>query len=200
MSITAEKLEWTKFHSIFGPDLKIALESNFPASQILTVRDEMQKELLSCTGQTLSEIWDAFVPSLPGPLRRVYWPARIIKDSPIEIEFTPLVMPEGEAFKRLVFRRKRVNGKNFRYSVACARFGEYFPFGFSTLNSQSPEYVSLAYPGKNGCFAPLFLKIQNPNLTKYLRVLASDTEEDGIRKVKVLVLECQKSEVPEHLK
>ena len=155
---------WNKFHSLFGPDLKVGFETTFPKEVVLNLDPLYGKSGL---------IHDSAKESV----QRVYEPAVKVLGSCLDGDATQVffesVSPIGLLFRRLVFAKKR------RWMVA-ARHGEVSHFGFDSWNSKDQRYLSLAYPGISGQFIPVYVKIQNGKEDfVYLEVWAWDEEGNG---------------------
>lgn len=200
----AKGFAWAKFHPVFGPDLKVALESTFPRDfgpkYNFDVRSVSQS--FDVPFPPLVRLIEQLVHANPSEtIRRVYHPAVTeTTEKRTGVTFVPWILPEGEAFKRLVFRRKERDRK-YRFSMFCARFDEHFAFGFSSINSTNQGYVSLAYPGKNPEFKPVFVKIWErgkETAPTYLKIEAKDSEEYG-GSVKVTAEICEDTASPLHL-
>ena len=144
---------WNKFHPLFGPDLKVGFETTFPKAAFLDLDPLYEK-----SGLIHDPPNETF--------KRIYEPAIEILGSckdgdAAQVFFEPALL-DGVLFKRLVFTRKinHRSGKPRRW-MAAARHGELFNFGFDSWNSREERYLSLAYPGLNEQFIPVYVKIQD---------------------------------------
>lgn len=199
-SVHDNVLHWEKFPGeIYGPDLKVALESSF------------LKEVVP-----QSNPYVVFPKSLPKGMDfedehrcRYYHPA-IIKqpetgseevETGFKILFVPRFTKEGELFRRIVFRRKMLPGfpDEGRKQMMLARFGEKEPFGFSCWKEGdrgTAGYVSLAFPGKSETFIPVFLRID-----EYPEIIFHKIEAEEVKNgVLVLSRAVSCDEIPGHLK
>lgn len=164
---------WNKFHALFGADLKVGFETTFPKATVLDLLDPRygRSELVHYSQKE--------------PVIRVYEPAIKVVGSCLDgdaaqVFFKP-VSSDGPLFQRLVFARKFEHfAQKPRRWMTAARFGEVAPFGFDSWNSKSQRYLTLAYPGLNEQFVPVYIKIQEKGgdgSFVYLEVWAWD--EDG---------------------
>ncbi len=147
-------MDWNKFHPIFGSDLKVGFETTFPGATDL---DKHPLPLYKKFG---------LIHDPPNEsVKRVYEPAVKVLGSCVDGEaaqvFFEPVSPVGSLFRRLVFTRKvdHFTGRPRRWMM-IARRGEVTHFGFDSWNSKNQRYLSLAYPGINGEFIPVYVKIQ----------------------------------------
>lgn len=81
--------------------------------------------------------------------------------------------------------------------MVAARYGEVSHFGFDSWNSRNEKYLSLAYPGINKQFIPVYVKIQDGKEGFiYLEIWAWD--EDG-EKIVVQGRRVAENRVPKSL-
>ena len=179
---------WNKFHPVFGPDLKVGFETTFP-------REAEPKDL-----DPLYRITGLIHDSPSETTVRIYEPARVFgscRDGrEAQVLFVPAAQKES-LFRRLVFARKIGDDRQPRLWMAAARHEEAVPFGFDALNSKSPRYLVLAYPGtEDGEFTPAYVKIRTSDgQFIYLELWADDDE------VQILITarHVNEDEAPEHL-
>lgn len=83
-------------------------------------------------------------------------------------------------FYRLVFYKRPVS-KRVKVLAACGRFGveEKGPFGFDTKGSSNSDYQPLSYPGKDGGFNPLFIKVAEYGEAPYYLKIEARDDDDG---------------------
>ncbi|MDP2945926.1 MAG: hypothetical protein Q8N61_00525 [bacterium] len=178
---------WNKFHPLYGPDLKVGLETTFRKDVVLDLDPLYGKSGL---------IHDSAKESV----QRVYEPAVKVLGSckdgkAVQIFFEP-VSSASSLFQRLVFTRKFNPTQKPRCWTVAARHGEVSHFGFDSWNSKDQRYLSLAYPGISGQFIPVYVKIQNGKEGfVYLEVWA--WEEDG--EVVIQARRVENADVPESL-
>lgn len=198
-AIYSKLLRWEKFPGeIYGPDLKVALESTFPIEIVPQLNPHVIPPKLLPKGMDFGDEYRC----------RYYNPA-IIRHSEIgsEIEigskvlFVPRFTKDGELFRRIVFRRKMLPGfpNEGRKQMMLARFGEKEPFGFSCWKEGdrgTAGYVSLAFPGKSETFIPVFLRIDEYTDPVFLKIEAREFKNG----VLVLSYSVDRDEIPEHLK
>lgn len=193
VSTYAKFLRWEKFPGeIYGPDLKVALESTFlkeivPQPNPYTVPPKsLPKEM---------DFEDEY-------RCRYYHPAIIRQpETGSEILFISRFTQDGELFRRIVFRRKMLPGfpDEGRKQMMLARFGEKEPFGFSWWEKGdrgTAGYVSLAFPGKSVEFIPVFVRIDEYPDPVFLKIEVKEVENG----VLVLSRAASRDEIPEHLK
>ncbi len=163
---------WNKFHQIFGPDLKVGFETTFSKGK------EVVLDPLYGKNGLIHDPPDATV-------KRVYEPAKVLGScldgEAAQVFFEPALL-DGALFRRLVFARKidHRNGRPRQWMV-IARHGELFHFGFDSWNSRDERYLSLAYPGLNEQFIPVYVKIQEKGgLFVYLEVWAWDNDDNVV--------------------
>ena len=183
---------WNKFHPLFGPDLKVGLETTFPKGVTLNGVEQFY-------------VKSGLVHDPPNkPIIRIYEPATEVlgscKDGEAAQVFFEPVPSDGSLFRRLVFSRKVDHDtQRPRCWMVAARHGELFHFGFDSQNSRSEKYLSLAYTGLEKGFIPVYVKIQEKGGEGgfvYLEVWAWD-EESG--KVVVQARRVSEQEVPRSL-
>lgn len=143
---------WNKFHPLFGPDLKVGLETTFPKAASLDLDPLYEKSGLVHNSPSEQTV-------------RVYEPAVKVLGSCLDGEaaqifFEPALL-DGVLRRRLVFARKIDSSGKPRRRMVAARHNELFDFGFDSWNSRSERYLLLAYPGLNEQFIPVYVKIQN---------------------------------------
>lgn len=185
----SEKI-WTKFHALFGSDLKVGFETTFPKSADLNLDPLYGKSGL--------------VHEPPNEtIKRVYEPAVKIFGSCLDgdaaqVLFEP-ALSESSLFRRLVFTRKidHSTGK-VRRQIVAARRGEIATFGFDSWNSKNQRYLSLAYPGLSKQFIPVYFKVQDGENFVYLEMWAFD--EGRGRHVTAQARRIRETEAPESLK
>jgi len=173
---------WSKFHPLFGPDLKVGFETTFPKEVMLKLDPLYEKSGL--VHESSNE-----------PVRRIYEPAYKILGSCLnsntaQVFFEPVPALDS-LFRRLVFAR-RVKQKP-RWMVA-ARHGELFHFGFDSFNARSERYLSLAYTGLSEQFIPVYVKIQNGKEGFIFLEIWAWSEKNG--KVVVQARKVEKKEAP----
>ncbi len=178
---------WTKFHSIFGPDLKVGFETTFPKGAEPKDLDPLYKK-------------SGLIHNPPNErVMRVYEPARVMGSCcdgrAADILFVP-VSRKGAIFRRLMFARKIEGDGRARRWMVAGRHGEAVPFGFDFWNSMSQRYLALAYPDQEE-FTPTFVKIQNVGTGGfvYLELWAWDDEVQLI----ITARRVNEDTVPEHL-
>src|SRR3990167_4807988 len=166
---------WSKFHPLFGPDLKVGFETTFPAVTVLDLLDPRYEK-------------NGLIHYQPKkPIVRVCEPATKIVGSCVDGQIAQVFFepaPQKESlYRRLVFARKiRDDGKP-RLWIVAARHGEIATFGFDSWNSNDQRYLALAYPGESvdGQFTPVYFKIQNGKEGfVYLEVWALDDEVQAL--------------------
>ena len=180
---------WSKFHPLFGSDLKVGFEMTFSKGAAALDGLNPLYEKSGLIHKPLNET-----------VTRVYEPAVEIlgscKDSDgAQVLFEP-ALPDGVLFRRLILTRKidHHSGKPRRWMVA-ARYGEATHFGLGSWNSKDQRYLSLAYPGLNPEFVPVYFKIQMEGGDfVYLEVWAW-----GSDKIVVQGRRVRENEVPESL-
>ncbi len=184
-----EERIWNKFHPLFGPDLKVGFETTFPKEAVLNLDPLYEKSGL---------IHDSAKESV----KRVYEPAIKVLESCLDggaaqVFFEP-VLSDGSLFRRLVFARKiNHSTQKPRPWMVAARHGEVSHFGFDSWNSRNEKYLSLAYPGINEQFIPVYVKIQDGKEGFiYLEIWAWD--EDG-EKIVVQGRRVAENRVPKSL-
>lgn len=141
---------WNKFHTLFGPDLKVGFETTFIKEVVLNLDPLYEKSGL-------------IHGSAKESVKRVYEPAKVLgscKDSDAAQVFFEPVSQTGSLFRRLVFFRK-IYPQKPRPWIVAARHGEVSHFGFDSWNSKNQRYLSLAYPGVSEEFVPVYVKIQD---------------------------------------
>ncbi|MCX6813344.1 MAG: hypothetical protein NTV77_02610 [Candidatus Azambacteria bacterium] len=178
---------WNKFHTLFGPDLKVGFETTFTKEVVLNLNMLYWKSGLIHNSPSET-------------VKRVYEPAVKVLGSckdgeAVQVFFEP-VSPVEALFRRLVFFRKAYPQKP-RPWVVAARHGEVEHFGFDSWNSKDQKYLSLAYPGVSGEFAPVYVKIQDGKEDGFVYLEVWAWSEDG--KVVVQGRRVGKSETPESL-
>lgn len=143
---------WNKFHPLFGPDLKVGFETTFPKSASLDLDPLYEKSGLihDPPNETTKRVYEPAVKVL----------GSCFDDEAAQVFFEPALL-DGALFKRLVFARKIDRHGKPRRWMAAARCGELFHFGFDSWNSRDERYLSLAYPGLNEQFIPVYVKIQD---------------------------------------
>ncbi|MFH1392998.1 MAG: hypothetical protein ABIG73_01265 [Patescibacteria group bacterium] len=144
------KRVWNKFHSIFGPDLKVGFETTFPKGAVLNLDPLYEKSGLVHKPPKENVV-------------RVYEPARVSGSccnggEKAQILFAP-VSQKGARYRRLVFTRKIGDDGQPRRWMTFGRHAEVTPFGFDFWNTKNQKYLALAYPGPSGEFTPTFVKI-----------------------------------------
>lgn len=178
---------WNKFHPLFGPDLKVGFATTFRKKVVLSLNPLYERSGL------IHKPHDESV-------KRVYEPAIKVlgscKDGEVAQVFFKPVSPVESLFRRLVFFRKIYSQKPCPWMVA-ARYGEVSHFGFDSWNSRNEKYLSLAYPGINKQFIPVYVKIQDGKEGFiYLEIWAWD--EDG-KKIVVQGRRVAENRVPKSL-
>jgi len=181
---------WNKFHSLFGPDLKVGFETTFPKEGALV--------------DPLYEKSGLVHESSDEPIRRIYEPACEILGSCLEGEaaqvFFEPVSQAGSLFRRLVFARKMGKSQRPRLWMVAARHGEPAHFGFDSWNSRNERYLSLAFPGLNQEFIPVYFKIQTKGGDfVYLEVWAWGENKKGGEEQVIVQARRVTEEVPESL-
>lgn len=196
-----EELVWDKFPAdLFGCDLKIALESNFP------VGIELVKTLIPEPKKIPGSMnyYDKHTPVV-----RFYNPAAtFVNDGVLEIFFGVRFKKEGEIledekiFKRFMFKRKTARGfpREGRLPMMAGRFGEDKPFGFSCQEDDQrghPNYLPLAMPGRVPSFIPVYFRIETYPEPTFLKIEAQEDEENNV--IKVIRVNVDVGSVPENL-
>ena len=142
---------WQKFHPIFGSDLKVGFETTFPKGAVLEL-DPLYKK----SGLVHEPPSETIV--------RIYEPARVtgscLDGKRAQVLFVP-VSQKGSVFRRLVFSRKIGDDGHPRRWMTVARHGEIATFGFDSWNSKDQRYLTLAYPGEDGEFQSVYVKIKD---------------------------------------
>ncbi|MDO8743429.1 MAG: hypothetical protein Q7J30_02685 [Candidatus Azambacteria bacterium] len=193
----AERI-WSKFHPLFGADLKVGFETTFPAVTVLDLLDPLYEK----SGLIHYQPKESIV--------RICEPATKIVGSCLDndaaqVLFKP-VSSDGPLYQRLVFARKIDHQlqKARRWIVAArypsAYYHEITTFGFdSPLNSNNQRYLPLAYPGRDpdGQFAPVYFKIQNG---KEEFIYLETWVLDDLVQVLVTARRVEESKAPEHLR
>ena len=190
----AEKT-WSKFHPLFGSDLKVGFETTFPRDAVLGL------DSLDSLYARNNLVYDPG----SGPIKRIYEPVTKIVgscvDGDVALVFFEPVSQTGSLFRRLVFARK-VEAQGPRYWMVAARHGEVSHFGFDSWNSKDQRYLALGY-GIDEQFIPTFFKVYGNEESKedgkastYLKVWAFD---DGPQIV-VTSKKINEKDAPEHLR
>ncbi|QQG45605.1 MAG: hypothetical protein HYW89_01635 [Candidatus Sungiibacteriota bacterium] len=184
------KLIWLKFPGeIFGPDLKVALETTFPKDVV-----PQPNPLVSVP---------ASIPPMDyhdDRVARYYHPAyEIGPDVGGRLIFVPRFTEESKLLRRLVFRRKMDNRdpQRGRLDMMLAREGEEKPFGFSCWkrgDKGNPTYVALDFCSKTSEFVPVFVRIEQ-RMPVFLKIEAEEITEGVLVSSKVV----SSAEVPESL-
>lgn len=200
VSAYAKLLRWEKFPGeIYGPDLKVALESTFLKEIVPQPNNYVVPRKLLPKEMDFEDEHRC----------RYYHPAIIIHpetgseevETGYKILFVSRFTKDGELFRRIVFRRKMLPGfpDEGRKQMMLARFGEEEPFGFSWWEKGdrgTAGYVSLAFPGKSGEFIPVFLRIDEYPESIFIKIEVKEVENG----VLVLSRAASRDEIPEHLK
>ena len=183
---------WSKFHPLFGPDLKVGFETTFPAVTVLDLLDPRYEK-------------NGLIHYQPKkPIVRVCEPATKIVGSCVDGQIAQVFFepaPQKESlYRRLVFARKiDHSSQKPRLWVVAARHGEIATFGFDSWNSKDHRYLALAYPGESvdGQFMPVFFKIQRKEGGfVYLEVWGMDDEVQFL----VTARRIEESAAPEQLR
>ncbi len=181
-----EERIWHKFYPLFGNDLKVGFETTFRKEAVLNLNP-----LYSKSGLVYEKPNES--------VKRVYEPATKVLGSCVDGDaaqvFFKSVSSDGLLFRRLVFTRKLR-----RHWMVATRHGEIATFGFDSWNSRDERYLSLAYPGLNGLFVPVYIKIQDGREEKgeeflYLEVWAWGDEPQVV----VQARRVNEKEAPESL-
>lgn len=159
-----------KFHSIFGADLRVALEATFDPHVNIEPVGEVYPNLLHVS---------PFV-------KRVYYPA--ISDGDMlcslsgQVVFIPWVNEEEVQYHRLVLWAQSIDGKNFW--MRFGRFGELESFTFNDVNK---PYIHLDFFSlRRDEFIPLYMRARNrffsenglPEIINF--VLEAEITEDSV--------------------
>jgi len=170
-------MDWNKFHPLFGPDLKVGFETTFPKTADLSNLNP----LYSKSGLVYEKPNESVI--------RIYEPATEIQGSCLDGEaaqvFFEPVPSNDSFFRRLVFARRvrhRYRARKWQpLWMVAARHDEPIPFGFDALYSVNGRYLSLAYPGLEEQFVPVYLKIQDrKGEFVYLEVWAWDERDNKV--------------------
>lgn len=199
VSAYAKFLRWEKFPGeIYGPDLKVALESTFPReiapqSNPCVIPPKSLPKGMDFEDEHRCRYYNPAIPDRPKSVYEMKTGSKIL--------FVPRFTKDGELFRRIVFRRKMLPGfpNEGRKQMMLARFGEKEPFGFSCWKEGdrgTARYVSLAFPGKSETFIPVFLRIDEYPNPVFLKIEAREVENG----VLVLSRDASRDEIPEHLK
>jgi len=180
-----------KFHSVFGSDLKVALEVTLPGDEEITIpegRDYFPHLVHFASAKDN--------PSSPVYAVRIYYLAKVegnIKNGDREaiIQFSPWAYENNAQYHRLCFWAQSAKEKQFW--IKLARFGEEKTFGF---NPGRP-YINLDFFGKKREFTPVFVKIRDGKTMDIVYfVIEARVSEDG---VELIIRRVEESEAPPHL-
>lgn len=182
-----ETLFWRKWHRV-DANLLVALETTLPAGKapdyVLTSPADLPEKMVHLSKE------------LAGPIARVLKAAGVsVSRETVDRYYHPrvggpadLTAEKGSVsfkvhvhsglFKRIVLRRKGEDGP--APAMRCGRAKELDPknqdkvFGFNSSRSNSDFYLHLSYPGEDGKFEPVFVKVADYREgVYYLKVSAS---------------------------
>lgn len=172
----------TKFHSIFGKELSVALESTL---------DHFSDKELEFNNELYGGNQDLIYRKLE--CWRTYYPAALVGDITTDqeatISFLPWFSGPEVQYNRLVLRMRPITGKIFRWMM-LGRFGEEKSFSFAKEN----PFINLDFFSKrNDKFLPLFVKIKT-NAGEF--IYFSISGEWGTDAVTLKIARTDESQVP----
>lgn len=176
----------SKFHSIFGKELSVALESTLDTYSDKEL--DIDRELYGNNEHLIFRNGDCW---------RIYYPADVNgnmeTNKEATINFLPWFSGPEVLYNRLTLRATPKEGKIYRW-VMFARFGEEKPFTFS---KDKPHFINLDFFSKrNDNFLPLFVKVKKDGGGFAYFVLEGQWSEEAVT---LKISRVTESEAPPHL-